>query len=885
MSTTETDAQIINPDMPDVPPHAPSKIHLKDYQPPSFAVETIDLDIKLFDDHAIVDSTLVMQRQTDGDLVLYGEGLELISIKLNDELLTSECYTQTDGKLTITNAPEYSKLQLQVRIHPHTNTALEGLYIAGSGDDTMFVTQCEPEGFRKITFYPDRPDVLARFTTRLEADKRFPTLLSNGNLLEAGEVSDAPERHYAIWQDPTNKPSYLFACVIADLDVLTDSYTTSEGREVMLELYAKSEDIDKCAVGMQALKDSMQWDEVNYGRAYDLDRYMIVAVSQFNMGAMENKGLNIFNTACVLSSPETTTDARSFSVKSIIAHEYFHNWTGNRITCRDWFQLCLKEGFTVYRDQSFSADQQSSAVQRIDDVATLRAHQFAEDAGPLVHPVRPESFVEINNFYTTTVYEKGAEIVRMIANTLGRDNFRKGTDEYFRRYDGQAVTVEDFLSALSITDSKIEDFIDWYRQPGTPVVSGYQDYDSVTQTLTITLSQQARQVAGFDAPKPLPIPVATALFDKNSGHIIAERMLLLDQVTQTFTFENIMSEPVVSLLRDFSAPVQLNYNYQDEDLAFLLKYETNGFNRWQVTQMLVNRILLQGHGAKSSPEIYLQVVAQALPELAANDAMLAARLLDIPSAHELASAIHKDYDPELVKAQREGLYQQLALALKDQWSELYKQLPIQAYEDSAEARGNRALRNVMLDMALTANVDGATGWAEQQYDNASCMTERFGALKAMVNHQLANADKYLADFYHRFENNDLVIDLWFSVQASADAVTPDTIKSLLAHNDFDWNTPNRVRSVISAFTSQPTVLWTPEGLDIYIAVIKKLDDANPVLASRLLQVLARWNTLAEPRRQMAHEQLLELQKQATSKHVIESLNSVLGAANEGSASA
>ena len=885
MSTTETDAQIINPDMPDVPPHAPSKIHLKDYQPPSFAVETVDLDIKLFDDHAIVDSTLMMQRQTDGDLVLYGEGLELLSIKLNDELLTSECYTQIEGKLIITNAPAHSKLQLQVRIHPHTNTALEGLYIAGSGDDTMFVTQCEPEGFRKITFYPDRPDVLARFTTRLEADKRFPTLLSNGNLLEAGEVSDAPERHYAIWQDPTNKPSYLFACVIADLDVLTDSYTTSEGREVKLELYAKSEDIDKCAVGMQALKDSMQWDEVNYGRAYDLDRYMIVAVSQFNMGAMENKGLNIFNTACVLSSPETTTDARSFSVKSIIAHEYFHNWTGNRITCRDWFQLCLKEGFTVYRDQSFSADQQSSAVQRIDDVATLRAHQFAEDAGPLAHPVRPESFVEINNFYTTTVYEKGAEIVRMIANTLGRDNFRKGTDEYFRRYDGQAVTVEDFLSALSITDSKIEDFIDWYRQPGTPVVSGYQDYDSATQTLTITLSQHTRQVAGFDAPKSLPIPVATALFDKNSGHIIAERMLLLDQAEQTFTFENVMSEPVVSLLRDFSAPVQLNYDYQDEDLAFLLKYETNGFNRWQVTQMLVNRILLQGHGAKSSPEIYLQAVAQALPELAANDAMLAARLLDIPSAQELASAIHKDYDPKLVKAQREGLYQQLALALKDQWSELYKQLPMQAYEDSAEARGNRALRNVVLDMALTANVDGATEWAEQQYDNASCMTERFGALKAMVNHQLANADKYLADFYHRFENNDLVIDLWFSVQASADAVTPDTIKSLLAHNDFDWNTPNRVRSVISAFTSQPTVLWTPEGLDIYIAVIKKLDDANPVLASRLLQVLARWNTLAEPRRQMAHEQLLELQKQATSKHVIESLNSVLGAANEGSASA
>ena len=879
MSTAETDAQIINPEMPDVPPHAPSKINLKDYQKPSFDVETVHLDIKLFEDYAQVNSTLKMVRQTTGDIVLFGESLELLSIIMNDKALTSEHYQQEDGKLTIYEAPDEVTLDIQVRICPQTNTALEGLYMAGSGDDTMFVTQCEPEGFRKITFYPDRPDVLAIFTTRLEADKRYPTLLANGNLVEAGEVADAPERHYAIWQDPTNKPSYLFACVIADLDVLTDSYTTSEGRDVLLEVYAKSADIDKCDVGMQALKDAMKWDEVNYGRAYDLDRYMIVAVSQFNMGAMENKGLNIFNTACVLSSPETTTDARSFSVKAIIAHEYFHNWTGNRITCRDWFQLCLKEGFTVYRDQSFSADQQSSAVQRIDDVATLRAHQFAEDAGPLAHPVRPESFVEINNFYTTTVYEKGAEIVRMIANTLGPDDFRKGTDEYFRRYDGQAVTVEDFLSALSITDDKIEDFIDWYRQPGTPVVSGSQTYDSAAQTLTITLNQQTRHVKGFDAPKPLPIPVATALFDKDSGAIVAERMLLLDEATQTFVFENVASEPVVSLLRDFSAPVQLNYDYQDADLAFLLKHETNGFNRWQVTQMLVNRILLQSQGAKSSPDVYLEALAQTLPVLAADDAMLAARLLDIPSAQELASAIPQDYDPVLVKEQRDGLYQQVADKLKDQWATLYNDLPMQSYEDSAQARGIRALRNVVLDMALTANVEGAADWAQQQYDNASCMTERFGALKAMVNHQLPKANHYLTDFYKRFQANDLVIDLWFSVQAAADDVTPDVIKSLIAHTDFDWNTPNRVRSVIGAFSSQPTVLWTAEGLKMYTDVIKKLDDANPVLASRLLQVLARWNTLAEPRRQMAHEQLTDLRKNVSSKHVLESLESVLGAAN------
>ncbi|MFP3456291.1 aminopeptidase N [Psychrobacter sp. SIMBA_152] len=865
--------------MPDVPPHAPSKINLKDYTKPSFDVETVHLDIKLFEDYAQVDSKLEMVRQTAGDIVLFGESLELLTITMNDKTLSTEDYQQEAGKLTIYNAPERATLDIQVRICPQTNTALEGLYMAGSGDDTMFVTQCEPEGFRKITFYPDRPDVLAIFTTRLEADKRYPTLLANGNLVEAGEVVDAPGRHYAIWHDPTNKPSYLFACVVADLDVLTDSYTTSEGREVLLELYAKSTDIDKCDVGMQALKDAMKWDEVNYGRAYDLDRYMIVAVSQFNMGAMENKGLNIFNTACVLSSPETTTDARSFSVKAIIAHEYFHNWTGNRITCRDWFQLCLKEGFTVYRDQSFSADQQSSAVQRIDDVATLRAHQFSEDAGPLAHPVRPESFVEINNFYTTTVYEKGAEIVRMIANTLGPDDFRKGTDEYFRRYDGQAVTVEDFLSALSITDDKIENFIDWYRQPGTPVVSGSQTYDSAAQTLTITLNQQTRHVKGFDAPKPLPIPVATALFDKDSGAIVAERMLLLDEATQTFVFENVASEPVVSLLRDFSAPVQLNYDYQDADLAFLLKHETNGFNRWQVTQMLVNRILLQGQGTKSSPDVYLEALAQTLPVLAADDAMLAARLLDIPSAQELASAISKDYDPALVKEQRDGLYKQVADKLKGQWADLYNNLPMQSYEDSAEARGIRALRNIVLDMALTANVDDAADWAKQQYENASCMTERFGALKAMVNHQLEGADKYLADFYERFQANDLVIDLWFSIQAAADDVTPDMVKSLLTHADFDWNTPNRVRSVISAFSSQPTVLWTAEGLEMYTGVIQKLDDANPVLASRLLQVLARWNTLAEPRRQMAHEQLTDLRKNVSSKHVLESLESVLGAAN------
>lgn len=877
MSEANNDTALFDPNMPDVPPESPvappTKIFLKDYQPPSFTVDTVSLDIRLFEDHAIVNSTLTMVREHPGDLVLYGQDLELIAICMNSEPLSDGDYQLDNERLVIKNAPESVRLDIQVRNHPHSNTALEGLYIAGEDDETMFVTQCEPEGFRKITYYSDRPDVLATFTTRLEADKRYPTLLANGNLVEQGEVEGQSERHYAIWEDPTKKPSYLFACVIADLDVLTDHYTTSEGRDVLLEVYAKSSDIEKCHVGMQALKDAMKWDEVNYGRAYDLDRYMIVAVSQFNMGAMENKGLNIFNTSCVLSSPETTTDERSFNVKSVIAHEYFHNWTGNRITCRDWFQLCLKEGFTVYRDQSFSADESSAAVQRIDDVSLLRAHQFSEDAGLLAHPVRPESFAEINNFYTTTVYEKGAEIVRMIAGTLGPDRFRQGTDEYFRRYDGQAVTVEDFLSALSITDVSVESFIDWYRQPGTPVVTGSTEYDAQAQTLTLKLSQHTRHVNGFEAPKPLPIPVATALFDKSTGEITHERMLLLDQAEQRYTFENVSSEPVVSLLRDFSAPVQLNFDYCAEDLAFLMAHETNGFNRWQATQILVNKVLLQGQPATE----YLQALATATDKLIGTDAMLAARLFDLPSERELATAVSDHYDPAIMKQKRQALLNQVAEYLAGQWQQWYQQLPIVEFADTPEARGQRALRNVILNMALTAGIEDAKGWAVSQYEQASCMTERLGALKAMVNHQLEKAEHYLADFYQRFSSEALVIDLWFSVQASADHVSAQEVAALIQRDDFDWGTPNRVRAVVSAFAAQPNVLWTKEGLQVYTDVVAKLDKPNPVLASRLLQVLARWYTLVDDRKTIAHEQLTQLRSKVASKHVLESLGNVLNA--------
>lgn len=871
--------QLLNSQMPDVPTNIPTqdpsptvdqpqKIYLKDYTPPVYAVNHIDLTIELFEDHAKVTANLDMTRQTAGKLVLLGRELSLQSIVLNGNPLTEAEYQLDSESLTIGNAPAHCQITTIVTITPKTNTSLEGLYQAGEGADKMFVTQCEPEGFRKITFYPDRPDVLSRFTTRIEADKSYPTLLANGNLLDSGELDN--NRHFAVWEDPTKKPSYLFACVIADLAVLSDHYTTSEGRDVLLEVYAKREHIAQCYVGMQALKDSMTWDEKHYGRAYDLDRYMIVATSVFNMGAMENKGLNIFNTACVLSDPETTTDRRNFNVKAVIAHEYFHNWTGNRITCRDWFQLCLKEGFTVFRDQSFSESLHSPAVQRIDDVATLRAAQFPEDASPLAHPPRPDHFVEINNFYTATVYEKGAEIVRMIANTLGKDKFRQGTDEYFRRYDGQAVTVEDLLSALSVGGVTVENFIDWYTQPGTPTLSGSFGKDGTR--LTITLSQSTRQVPGYPAPKALPIPVKMALFDKANGTLKVEDLLLLDTAQASFEFDNVDYEPVVSLLRDFSAPVQLNFDYTNQDLAFLMQYETNGFNRWQAAQLLVNRILLQNHATDE----YVSALQHALPSLAQADPMLAARLLDMPAERELGSAVHQDYDPSVIKARIDTVKTTVAKALTAFWQDSYAKLPISAYEDSAAAMGVRAWRNVVLDMALTAGVAEAKAWAVAQYHEARCMTERLGALNAVIQHHLPQQAPLLDDFYTRFQHDDLAMDLWFSVQSASSHATIDEIFALTRHADFDINTPNRVRSVVSGLLSQPTKLWTPAALTQLLDMIALLDKRNPLLASRLLQGLSNWNTLIAPLKTQAQAQLTAKQGDMTSKNVKETLANMLG---------
>ena len=859
------------------PVQADQTIYLKDYQKPSFLVESINLDIQVYDDHTIVDSTLVMKRQAAGALILLGRDLELKSIRLNGELLTADQYELDTEQLTITDAPDEVIIQTQVIIHPESNTQLEGLYKAGD----LFVTQNEPEGFRKITFYPDRPDVLSVFTTRVEADKKYPVLLANGNLLETGEAGE--DRHFAIWQDPTKKPSYLFACVIGDLAVLRDRYTTSEGRDVALEIYAIEKDIPKCHIAMEALKHSMRWDEEHYGRPYDLDNYMIVAVSQFNMGAMENKGLNIFNTSCVLADEEYTTDAAIMRVQSVIAHEYFHNWTGNRITCRDWFQLCLKEGLTVFRDQSFSEDLQSAAVQRIDDVAVLKAHQFPEDAGPLSHPPRPDHFVEINNFYTATVYEKGAEINRMMATLLGKEKYRKGTDEYFLRHDGQAVTVEDWVAALSAGSGvDLSNFLTWYNQPGTPKLEAKGEYDAAAKTYHLSLKQSLKAHPKYPNLKAVPIPVALALFNAKTGeqytlhsadlfvNDVKDGVYLFDQDEATIEFTDVTEQPVASLLRNFSAPVNLSFDYSNDDLAFLIQHETNGFNQWQATQTLLERILLEDHQA----DTYIQAIKNTLPDLVNKDPLLASRLFDVPSESYLGSRIDQDYEPELVREKREAVINRLARELGSFWKETYLALDPDLQKEFSLAMGVRALKNIMLNMLARQGDESAFDLAYQQYQQTGNMTERLGALRVLVWNDAPQAQSVLDDFYNRFKDEALSLDQWFTIQSSNPNATAETIEYLTKHPDYDLGTPNRIRSVSGGLSNSPVNTWS-FGVEHFINLATYLDEKNPILGSRLLQVLSRWYTLAEPQRSQVQQALKAMQPKVKSKNVSETLNSLL----------
>jgi len=857
---------------------ADQTVYLKDYQKPSFLVDSIHLDIQVYDEHSKVDAVLELTRQTDGDLVLLGRDLELKSLVLNGQQLSQEQYVLDTEQLVIRNAPNQIKLETSVIIHPESNTQLEGLYQAASD---LFVTQNEPEGFRKITFYPDRPDVLSVFTTRVEADKKYPVLLANGNLIEAGDAGEG--RHYTIWQDPTKKPAYLFACVIGDLAVLKDRYVTYEGRDVALEIYAEEKDIPKCHIAMEALKHSMRWDEEHYGRPYDLDNYMIVATSAFNMGAMENKGLNIFNTSCVLADEEYTTDAAIMRVQSVIAHEYFHNWTGNRITCRDWFQLCLKEGLTVFRDQSFSEDLQSAAVQRIDDVAVLKAHQFPEDSGPLSHPPRPDHFVEINNFYTATVYEKGAEINRMMATLLGKEKFRKGTDEYFERHDGQAVTVEDWVAALTAGSGvDLSNFLTWYNQPGTPKLEAEGHYDVAAQTYTLNFKQSLKAHPKYPNLKAVPIPVALALFDAATGeqlvlnsdslfeNAVKDGVYLFDQDQASIVFSGLSTKPVVSLLRNFSAPVNLEFNYTDEELAFLIQYETNGFNQWQATQTLLERILLNGHDA----HIYIQAIKNTLPDLVEQDPLLASRLFDVPSEGYLGSRIDTDYEPAKIQEQRNALIEKLARELGEFCKDTYLALDPDLQKEFSQAMGVRALKNIMLSMMARQGDESAFELAYQQYEATGNMSERLGALRVLVWNDAPQAEAALRDFYLRFKDEALSLDQWFTLQAAHPCATEDTIQYLTSHADYDLGVPNRIRSVSGGLNANPVNTWS-FGVDHFIGLAKYLDEKNPILGSRLLQVLSRWYTLADPQRSEVKAKLEALKPQVKSKNVSETLSSML----------
>ncbi len=857
---------------------AEQTVYLKDYEKPSFSVDSVHLDIQVYTDQTKVNSSLVMKRQNAGDLVLLGRDLELISLTLNGTRLSAADYQLDSEQLIINNAPDDVILNIEVIIHPESNTQLEGLYQAGSD---LFVTQNEPEGFRKITFYPDRPDVLSVFTTRVEADTQFPVLLANGNLIEAGEAGTG--RHYKIWQDPTKKPAYLFACVVGDLAVLKDQYVTSEGRHVALEIYAVEKDIPKCHIAMQALKHSMRWDEEHYGRAYDLDNYMIVATSAFNMGAMENKGLNIFNTSCVLADEEFTTDAAIMRVQSVIAHEYFHNWTGNRITCRDWFQLCLKEGLTVFRDQSFSEDLQSAAVQRIDDVAVLKGHQFPEDSGPLSHPPRPDHFVEINNFYTATVYEKGAEINRMMATLLGKEKFRQGTDEYFKRHDGQAVTVEDWVAALTAGSGvDLSKFLIWYNQPGTPKLEAQGEYNAEQQTYRLNFKQSLKTHPKYPNLQAVPIPVALALFNSETGeqyslqcaalfeNAVKDGLYLFDQDEASIEFSGITAKPVVSLLRNFSAPVNLDFNYSDEELAFLIQYETNGFNQWQAAQTLLERILLNGHEA----HVYIAAIKNTLPQLVEKDPLLASRLFDVPTEGYLGSRIDQDYSPVTIQEQRNALLNTLARELGSFCKDTYLALDPLMQTEFSQAMGVRALKNIMLNMLARQGNTLAFDLAEEQYINTGNMSERLGALKVLVWNDAPQAQAVLADFYDRFKDEALALDQWFMVQASHPKATAATIEYLTSHPDYDLGTPNRIRAVSGGLNANPVNTWG-FGVQHFIDLAKYLDKKNPIVGARLLQALSRWYTLAEAQRTEVKNALEALTTEVSSKNVVETLKSML----------
>ncbi len=840
----------------------PQEIHLKDYTPPAYKVANTELSFDIHDGQTTVTTKTQYTTNNDSDepLFLEGEELKLISCKLDGKDIQPKI--TAEGLTLPCPGKDIFTLEIVTEIYPEKNTALEGLYHSGS----TYCTQCEAQGFRKITYYPDRPDVMAIFKVTIEADKkRCPVLLSNGNKIDEG---DAPGgRHFTVWDDPTPKGCYLFALVAGDLVRVEDKFTTMSGTEVDLHIYVKEGDEGQCDHAMQSLIKSMKWDEEVYGREYQYNIFNIVAVSDFNMGAMENTSLNIFNTALVLAQQETATDTDYIRVEGVIAHEYFHNWTGNRVTCRDWFQLSLKEGLTVFRDQEFSSDMNSRAVQRIDDVTHLRRSQFPEDASPLAHPIRPESYIEINNFYTMTVYEKGAEVIRMFHTLLGLELYRRATDLYFECFDGKAVTIDDWAQCMvDASEMDLEQFKLWYSQAGTPEIKSSGKYDKKTKTYTLTLEQNIPDTVGQKDKKPMHIPVAVGLVGPNGDDLAQTKVLDLKKKKQNFKFENIGSKPVPSILRNFSAPVKLTTDLSNEDLRFLMVHDNDGFNRWEAGQnFYLNTInAMIDSGSTEASEEFLDTIGSLLEQAqdGDQDRALLTRSLSLPDVAIIAQT-RDVVDPDAIDKVRTALKKAVKKKHKATLEKIYKLCEgDDSFSITPAAMGQRSLRNTMLSYLTATNGTGCAKRAKTHYETANNMTDRMAALANLLENKNDERDEVINDFYDQFQKYQLVIDKWFAIQASAnhDDIF-DALEKLRNHKDFDMTNPNRVRSLYSAFAmNNPVAFHDPSGrgYEFLKNAIIELNTINPQIAARMVTPLREWKRYTPDRQEKMKAALNEI---------------------------
>lgn len=835
----------------------PVAVFRKDYNVFDYIVEQFTLNFQLYEDKTVVTasgqySKNPLSLHSKPLLLLFGEELEIVSIRLDRHELTGAEYEVNDRVLRLKNVPTVFSLEIVTIIYPDKNTTLEGLYRSGGN----YCTQCEAEGFRKITYFPDRPDVLTKYTTRIEADKTAcPVLLSNGNLIEQGELGTT--RHYSVWQDPFPKPCYLFALVAGRLVAIADEFITRSGRRVELKIFVEEKNKEKCGHALRSLKKAMRWDEEVFGLEYDLDIFMIVAVEDFNMGAMENKGLNIFNAKYVLSSPETASDQDYLGIEGVVAHEYFHNWTGNRVTCRDWFQLSLKEGLTVFRDQEFSADMNSRPIQRIDDVKVLKNFQFKEDAGPMAHPVRPDSYLEINNFYTATVYNKGAEVIRMMSAILGAENFRKGMDVYFSRHDGQAVTCDDFVAAMSDASGiDLTQFKNWYSQAGTPTLRAKGSWDEKRSEYRLTVRQSCPDTPGQKNKQPFHLPLSVGLLGENGGDLLTDEregtaVLQLREQEQHFVFRGITEKPIVSFLRDFSAPVRVESFQSRAELAFLMRHDSNLYNRWDAAARLAAEVILETAAQlakKEEPQLddlYLDAVADSIGQKVGDPAILALSLT-LPAETTLAQEMAV-IDPDALHMARQLVKKELAGRNRDTFAALYESnCDVGEYGITPVEIGRRSLKNVALSylMALDPLPDETLTLCARQYWHATNMTDCIAALANLVNLDRSVRKEALDDFYTRWVDDSLVLDKWFTLQAMS--FLPNTlkeVKQLLDNQSFSIGNPNKVRALIGAFCTNNHVCFHEKsgaGYEFLADIIVKLNAINPQIAARLVTPLINW---------------------------------------------